>query len=124
MAWTYMIRSESSRAIWLLRFFGLSSTSTLRVGVAKDAKLYLEDFSSVDPKMLCSVFSARQNSIRSRSHPLHQQEDNEGIGPLTVQIIEIIVVLVLVVAELFINGAPANIAYDAARPSRLAGLML
>lgn len=55
---------------------------------------------------------------------MHQQEDDEGIGPLTVQIIEIIVVLVLVVAELFINGAPANIAYDAARPSRLARLML
>lgn len=79
-----MMRSESSLAIWLLRFFGLSSTSTLRVGVAKDAKLYLEDFSSVDPKMLCSVFSARQNSIKLIVRAHHPCIDDRGGIPLTV----------------------------------------
>lgn len=112
--------SESSRAIWLLRFFGLSSNSTFRVGVANDAKLYLEDFSSVDPKMLCSVFSAKIDIL-------------ELVGVttllllsffLTIQIIKVVIVLVLVVAELFIDGAPTNIAYDAARASRLARLVL
>lgn len=123
------MRSESSRAIWLLRFFGLSSTSILRVGVANDAKLYLDERSSVDPKMLCSVFSAINERARIQLniiHPFHFCSAGDGLGPiqLTIQIIKIIVVLVLIITKLFINRSPANIAYYGAGAPGLARLVL
>lgn len=111
--------SDNSRAIWLLRFFVLSSSSRRLDGVENDDRLWRDVRSSMEPKNEWKVFSAmlEEASLLCAFHVAKHTSE------LTVDIIVFIVVVVFIVAELFRCRTSADSRHNGTGASRLNGLL-